>query len=74
MARLPFRRSETHLVDELGLVGCARQGRDVALEECLTCAQLREMVSDGDVVTEIRCTAAPHEYDTLVPFGFTRMR
>ena len=53
-----LRRHRTHLVDELGMVGCPRQRRDVPAERCLVCRELIDAVHDPEGhLTEIRCRA-----------------
>lgn len=57
--RSPFRRRGVHLVDDVGLVGCPRQGRDVPVARCLRCHELLEVRRDAEgAVTEIRCRAS----------------
>jgi hypothetical protein len=50
----------SHLVDEVGLVGCPRRRHDVEASRCLTCAHLLLAVRSADgELTEIRCTPPP---------------
>jgi len=71
--RSPFHRANTHLVDDVGLVGCPRQHRDVPVEQCLRCRELFEARRDpAGEVTEIRCRAAgrrPPPREVFDPFG-----
>ncbi len=54
--RLASRRRGSHLVDDLGLVGCPRRGSDVPVSVCLRCPALRSTVADdAGRVREIRC-------------------
>lgn len=52
-------RSQLHLVDPDGLVGCPRQCRDVPVDECLGCRELLavERTPEGRL-DAIRCTPA----------------
>lgn len=68
-----LRRHRTHLVDELGMVGCPRQRRDVPAERCLDCRELIDAVHDpAGHLTEIRCraeTGRVSPQDHWEPFG-----
>jgi hypothetical protein len=69
MLRLPARRNTVHLVDDLGLVGCPRRGRDVTVETCLDCNALKDVIRADGRVTEIRCDPPPsHGEAVFTPF------
>jgi hypothetical protein len=66
--RLARRRQRgSHLVDDLGLVGCPRRGTDVSVTACLRCRALRRTVTDeAGRVREIRCLDG---VDERAPYG-----
>lgn len=61
-------RSDTHLVDHDGLVGCTRQGRDVPVDDCLGCPHLLSVAGD-DRPVEIRCRAVGRDTTAVGPWA-----
>ncbi|MCC5950442.1 MAG: hypothetical protein JJT89_18470 [Nitriliruptoraceae bacterium] len=62
-------RSESHLIDHDGLVGCTRRGHDVTVGVCLGCSELLAVVASDTGPTEIRCRPAPRPASSAGPWS-----